>query len=228
MQKILLLEDEKQIGLDLQYLLNREGYQVEHFTTGEAAVEAALENEYDLMILDIMLKRTTNTTITNGLEVARKIQQVKEVPFILLTARTDSYDIMTGLDSGAEDYIPKPYDLTELLARLRAVFRRITRTQKQASMVQVGKIKLNLLSHKVYVNDKEVKLPNQQFDLLHYLMIHKNEVLTKEELYKNVWGYELMNGTTTNTLEVNIKRLRKVIGSELITTHRGIGYAFEG
>lgn len=229
MYKILLLEDEYEIGQNLQYILQREEYKADHFMTGEEAVDAALEKDYDLMILDIMLQRSSQTSITNGLEVARKITQHKDVPYIMLTARSESYDIMTGLDMGAEDYIPKPYDVTELLARIRAVLRRVARNKSNDTPVElvVGRLKVKLLSHKVYLDGIEVKVTNQQFDLLCYMMQHKNEVLTREGIYKNVWGYDPSEGMGTNTLEVNIKRLRKVIGNDSITTVRGKGYVLE-
>ncbi|UOE58195.1 response regulator transcription factor [Cytobacillus oceanisediminis] len=230
MKKILILEDEIEIGQTLQYILEREGYEADHHSSGDEAVQAALEKDYDLILLDIMLKQqSVDTTITNGLEAARKISQQKSTPYIFLTSRAESFDVMVGLDLGAEDYITKPYDITELLARIRAVLRRHDRTNAgiNTGILESGPLKVNLLSHKVWVDGIEVKLPNQQFELLHYLMEHKNEIVSKDELYKNIWGYEPYAAMGTNTLEVNIKRLRNSIGSQLIKTIRGKGYVLE-
>lgn len=225
MHKILLLEDEELIGENLQQILKREGYDVDWFQVGDHAVDAAVVNNYDLMILDVMLKVTSEATITNGLEVARIVQQVKKTPYILLTSRGESHDIMLGLDMGAEDYITKPYDLTVLLARIRNVLRRSS--SKDDGILKCDGITLNLMTHKLTVDGKPISISNQLFEILHYLMKNKTKIVMKEELYRNIWGYDPSQSTETNTLEVNIKRLRQLIGSKYITTVRGKGYMLE-
>ncbi|MGH1107407.1 response regulator transcription factor [Bacillus paranthracis] len=231
MYKILLLEDEHEIGSTLEMILKSENYHVDWFTTGVEAVNAAIANKYDLMILDVMLKTTAaglNSRISNGLEVARLVNQNKKVPYLLLTSRNEPLDIMQGLDMGAEDYITKPYDLTVLLARIRTVLRRTsTEEHSNGGVTQCGNIEINLLTHKVTVDGKQVHLTNQLFELLHYFVAHKGKIISKEELYKNIWGYDPSELQETNTLEVNIRRLRNSIGIDIIKTVRGKGYVLE-
>lgn len=225
MSKLLMLEDEIEIGETLHMVLKREGYDVLWVTTGDEAVEAALTGEYSLMILDVMLKQGT---INSGLEVARMVRSKIHLPYILLTSRSESYDIMLGLDSGAEDYITKPYDLSVLLARIRTVMRRAAAPPKEdTSVLCVRELCLNLVEHKASVDGEPVQLSNQLFEMLHFFMKNKKKVITKEELYKNIWGYEPGQGTETNNLEVNIKRLRHHIGAHYIKTVRGKGYVLE-
>lgn len=222
MGKLLLLEDEVEIGSTLNMVLTKEGYQVTWAQDGEQAITAAKEDNFDLMVLDVMLK---HGAVSNGMEVARRIQTFKDIPYVLLTSRSDSFDIMLALDMGAEDYITKPYDMTVLLARLRAIMRRLDHANKKENvLVCCDKIVLNLDCHTVRVEGKHVQLSNQLFQLLLYLVRNKDKVVSKEELYKNVWGYDHKDGYSTNTLEVNIKRLRKAIGQDYIRTIRGKGY----
>lgn len=222
MCNLLLLEDEIEIGQTLHQVLMKEGYTVTWTTNGDDAIQAVKEQDYDLMILDVMLKRGS---ITNGMEVARRIQQIKEIPYVLLTSRSDSFDIMVALDMGAEDYVTKPYDLSILLARLRAILRRLDNAAKKDNVVVCcDKISLNLDCHSVHVDGSEVQLSNQLFQMLLFFVRNKKKIVTREELYKNIWGYDSMDTYPTNTLEVNIKRLRKAIGAEYIRTVRGKGY----
>jgi two-component system response regulator ArlR len=229
--KLLLLEDEFEIGSTLEMILKSEDYDVDWFVTGDEAVEAALINEYDLMILDVMLKKTAdgfNSRVTNGLEVARLVSQKKHCPYLLLTSRSEPLDIMQGLDMGAEDYITKPYDLTVLLARIRTILRRTnTADVSSGGITRVGNITINILTHKVTVDGKPVHLTNQLFELLQYFIVHKNQIVSKEDLYKNIWGYDPSDLQETNTLEVNIRRLRNQIGTNIIKTVRGKGYVLE-
>lgn len=232
MYKLLLLEDEFEIGSNLEMVLKMEGYEVDWFTSGEEAVNAALNSKYHLMILDITLKKTStsiNSAFTNGVEVARFVSKYNDTPYIFLTSRSDSTDIMQGLDSGAEDYITKPYDLTVLLARIRTCLRRVKTIQEQApsSVLEFDGIQIDLYTHKVKVDGCPVQLSNQLFDLLHYFMSNQNRIISKEELYKNIWNFDPSSCQLTNTLEVNIKRLRQQIGSDYIKTVRGRGYVLE-
>lgn len=234
MHKLLLLEDEIEIGQNLKEILLDEGYQVDWFVTGDEIVSAAISQNYDLMILDVMLKNPAGRSsgirrISNGLEVARIVNQHKKTPYILLTSRNEPFEIMQGLDAGAEDYITKPYDLTELLARIRRIIRRIDEANKDevSSVLTCGDIVLNTIDHKVHLSDQQIHLAPQLYELLRFFLKNKGHILSKEELYNGVWGYNPAKGTETNTLEVNIKRLRQVIGTKYITTVRGQGYVLE-
>lgn len=231
MFKLLLLEDEFEIGSTLEMVLKSENYHIDWFTTGDEAVSAAIEHDYDLMILDVMLKKTAdgfNSQITNGLEVARLVNMKKTIPYLLLTSRSEPLDIMQGLDMGAEDYITKPYDLTVLLARIRTILRRATSNDiSNGGVTRCGNIEVNLLTHKVMVEGRPIHLTNQLFELLHYFIVNKNQIISKEDLYKNIWGYDPSDLQETNTLEVNIRRLRNQIGNNLIKTVRGKGYVLE-
>lgn len=234
MHKLLLLDDEYEIGENIKEILQFEGYQVDFFQNGNDAVNSAMENEYDLMILDIMLKPSGDDytkEYTNGLGVARVINKRKKVPYIFLTAKNQSSDIMAGLDMGAEDYITKPYDLSVLLARLRRVLKRIEAHKQSLNSDELffKEIRLSEANKKVFVNNEEVHLAPQLYEILRYLLSEPYKVIMKEEFYKNVWGYDSTNGKETNNLEVNIKRLREALGTgaQYIQTIRGKGYALQ-
>lgn len=225
MSRLLMLEDEQEIGETLFDILKREGYQVDWAQTGVEAVELALKNDYDLMILDLMLKQGH---ISNGMEVARMVKPHKKIPYMLLTSRSDPFDIMLALDSGAEDYITKPYDLSVLLARIRVILRRnANQTIKETTVLSYNGISLNLTNHEVTVDGKNISLSNQLFKMLRFMIENKKCIVTKDMLYKNIWGYEPAEVMDTNTLEVNIKRLRQQIGQKRIKTVRGKGYILE-
>lgn len=189
LEKILLLEDENTLGKNLKMVLASEGYDVDWYTTGDEAVAAALEFEYDMMILDVMLKSPADKPVShvdNGLEVARVITQQKPIPYMLLTSRDEPIDILQGLNMGADDYVTKPYDLTILLARIRAILRRCKSSRPATTIIECNGLKLNLMTHKVTVNDKPAELTNQLFEILYLLLQNKGRIVTKEELYKNV------------------------------------------
>ncbi|MFE4029287.1 response regulator transcription factor [Priestia sp. YIM B13551] len=228
---LLLLEDEHEIGIVLKMILEAEGYQVNWTQTGDEAVFLASNNHFDLMILDIMLKKSSadlNPIVTNGLDVARVVSKNKSIPYMFLTSRGEGIDIMQGLDLGAEDYVKKPYDVPELLARIRAILRRTAQNQGQPMQeLAFGGITLNLFTHKVVVNGNNIHLTNKQLELLHYFMKQPNQIISKENIYINVWGHEPSEIGTTNPLEVNIKRLRAAIGIDYIKTVRGKGYVLE-
>lgn len=224
MSRLLLLEDEIEIGENLSEILRREGYDVEWAKTGDDAIELAIHQHFDLMILDMMLKRGT---ISNGMEVARVVRLQKNIPFLLLTSRSDPFDIMLALDSGAEDYITKPYDLSVLLARVRVVLRRDQQSVSKKQYLKHGGIVIDLASQEVIIDEKPVQLSNQLFKILQYMVQNKKKVISKELLYKDIWGYDSVSPNDPNTLEVNIKRLRQHIGAKRIKTVRGKGYMLE-
>ncbi|MES9681702.1 response regulator transcription factor [Gottfriedia acidiceleris] len=233
MYRLLLLEDEHEIGSTLETVLKHEGYEVDWFVTGDEAVDSALNKDYDLLILDVMLKKTGDafvSHVTSGLDVARIVNQNKKSPYLLLTSRSEPFDIMQGLDMGAEDYITKPYSLTVLLARIRSILRRVVQENNDATtsgIIKAGNIEANMLTHKVTVDDKPIHLANQLFDLLCYFIQRKNQIIPKEELYQEIWGYDPNELHETNNLEVNIRRLREKIGGNVIKNVRGRGYVLE-
>lgn len=228
MDKILLLEDEYELGQNLTFILTREGYSVEHVISGDKAVSKAVNEEFDLMILDIQLKQTGGllNDVTSGLEVARIVSQKKNTPYILLTSRAESGDVMIGLEMGAEDYITKPYNTVELLARIRRVLRRYKENihTSAGNEVTCNGIYLNKETYKVHVNGNPVNITKNQFIVLQHLMENKNKVITRDEIYSKIWGYD----PDPNLLDVTMKRIRTLIGKDKIKTVRGKGYLFEG
>lgn len=229
---ILFLDDEKDLGEPLVEILRNEGYEVDYFQSGNEAVKAGRGKQYDLLLLDIMLSNfnvPSYNEITNGMEVARLITQVRPTPFIFLSGRSDTFDMVAGLEMGAAHYIPKPYDLSLLLATLRAFFREKKRmllpkeTNSELEIV-IGDIRIDLTNRFVYVKGKEVLIQDKPLAILIYLARHQDRPVTKEELLQEVWGYSYTVGIQTNSVEVNISRLRSAIGEHYIRTARGEGY----
>ena len=229
---ILFLEDEADLGLPLLDILKREGYQVDYYQSGEEAVKAGQSKQYDLLLLDIMLKNfnvPVYNEITSGMEVARLINQERQTPFIFLSGRSDTYDMVTGLEMGAAHYIPKPYDLSLLLATLRAFFReqkRILLPKKTHSETEIifGDIRIDLINRVTYLNGEKVIIQEKPFSILVYLAKNRGRLVPKEELLQEIWGYSYSKGFPTNTVEVNIRRLRTAIGEQYVGTARGEGY----
>ena len=231
---ILFLDDEEDLGLPLLDILKREGYQVDYFQSGEEAVSAGQSKQYDLLLLDIMLKNfnvPAYNEITSGMEVARLINQVRPTPFIFLSGRSDTYDMVTGLEMGAAHYIAKPYDLSLLLATLRAFFREQKRTvlpRETRSEVEIeiiaGDIRIDLLNRLTYLNGEKVLIQEKPFAILVYLAKNQGRSVSKEELLQEIWGYSSSVGLPSNTVEVNIRRLRSAIGEQYVRTARGEGY----
>ena len=229
---ILFLDDEKDIGEPLFEILKREGYNVDYFQTGEEAVEAGIAQKYDLLLLDIMLKNfnvSALNQITSGMEVARLINQVNPTPYFFISGRSDTFDVVAGLETGAAHYITKPYDLSILLATLRAFFREQERLvsvkdKDDETEIIAGDIRIDLINRLAYVNGKKVFIPDKPFAILAYLARNQNRPVTKEEILQQVWGYSSSDGIQTNTVEVNIRRLRTAIGERFVRTARGEGY----
>lgn len=209
------------IELELSY----EGYTVSKATDGRDGLAEALGCPFDLILLDIMLPGI------NGLQLLRRLRAESDVPVILLTARDETLDKVSGLDSGANDYITKPFAIEELLARIRAILR--VRRQQQAStapaaaaILSAGPLQLRPLSRECSLNQQSIDLTRREFDLLQCLLENKNRVMSREQLLETVWGYDFYG--ETNTVDVYIRYLRAKIeepsGLKLIRTVRGIGY----
>jgi two-component system response regulator MprA len=217
--RILIVEDEAEIADYLRRGLIFEGFTVEVVDDGLAALAAARERPPDLVILDLMLPGL------DGLEVARRLRAVGDVPIIMLTARDAVADRVAGLESGADDYVLKPFAFEELLARIRVQLRH-REAQAAAEVLHFGPLTVNVAAHEARVNDRRIEFTAREFDLLELFMRHPHQVLTREVLYDRIWGYDF--GGESNVLEVYIRALRQKLEADgaprLIHTVRGVGY----
>lgn len=219
-EHILVVEDDRRIRDMLRRGLIFEGYSVECAEDGESALRMAREKMPDGVILDLMLPGI------NGLEVCKRLRNASAVPILILTARDTVSDRVTGLDAGADDYMVKPFSFEELLARLRALFRR-HRMEAAPELYQFADLSLNPRTHQVFRGQAEIQLTAKEFDLLELFMRHPNQVLTREQIYDHVWEYDF--GGESNIIEVYIRYLRAKLEiadkPRLIQTVRGVGYA---
>ncbi|MDF2595145.1 MAG: response regulator transcription factor [Clostridia bacterium] len=222
MKKILIIEDESKIARFLQLELEHEGYAVAIRGDGREGLQAALAEDYDLIILDVMLPSL------NGMEVLRRIRQVSTMPVIMLTAKDDITDKVMGLDLGAEDYMTKPFAIEELLARIRVVFKfkGSLESSSRSKILECGKLMVYPDKFEVTYDGMPIALTKKEFELLHYLILNKNLLLTRDNILENVWGYEYMGDT--NIVDVYIRYLRVKIDQrfehKIIYTIRGAGY----
>lgn len=221
---ILVVEDDPNILMGLEDNLNLEGYDILTATNGIQGLKTALEKEIDLLILDIMLPGT------NGYEICRKVKTEKpELPVIMLTARGSEMDKVAGLDIGADDYMTKPFSLPELLARIRAAFRRVKKDTAPLSSFSYDQVFLDFRNFQAFFKNVEVSLTNKEFEIMEYFISHENKVIHRHELLDEVWGYEVM--PTTRTVDNFILDLRKKLEADPskpkhIISVRGIGYRF--
>nr|BBO94081.1 CsrRS [Streptococcus pyogenes]BBO94082.1 CsrRS [Streptococcus pyogenes] len=221
-KKILIIEDEKNLARFVSLELQHEGYEVIVEVNGREGLETALEKEFDLILLDLMLPEM------DGFEVTRRLQTEKTTYIMMMTARDSIMDVVAGLDRGADDYIVKPFAIEELLARIRAIFRRqdIESEKKVPSQGIYRDLVLNPQNRSVNRGDDEISLTKREYDLLNILMTNMNRVMTREELLSNVWKYD--EAVETNVVDVYIRYLHGKIdipGKEsYIQTVRGMGY----
>lgn len=220
-EKILIIEDEIKIARFLELELNYEGYKVEKVHDGREGLDKAKADEYDLILLDIMLPSM------NGIEVLRRIRQSSEIPIIMLTAKDGTMDKVTGLDMGADDYVTKPFEIEELLARIRvALKRKSVQKATTSNVLQIGDLTVDLEKYNATYKDEEIELTKREFDLLVYLVENKNIALSREKIVETVWGYDYLGDT--NVVDVYIRYLRSKIDDrfnlKLIHTVRGVGY----
>ena len=223
-ETILLVEDEEKLARMVELELRYEGYEVEKAFDGRTGLERALSGGFDLVLLDIMLPQLS------GMEVLRRLRRERSTPVIMLTARDSVIDKVSGLDSGADDYITKPFAIEELLARIRAALRNkaegAAEVPGQVGKLMAGPLTMDVDRHEVSVNGQEVELTRREFDLLRYLLENKEKVVTREVLLDNVWGFDFVG--ETNTVDVYIRFLRSKIDErfhiKLIHTVRGVGY----
>ncbi|MBS7530516.1 response regulator transcription factor [Hazenella sp. IB182353] len=225
---IYVVEDEKPIADIIQFNLQKEGFSVTCIHDGNEAIEQALANPPDLMILDLMLPGS------DGIEVCRTIRRQYQFPIIMLTAKDSELDKVLGLEIGADDYVTKPFSNRELLARVKANLRRIkaattphTTQESNQDTIQIGEISIDSTSYIVNKRSQPIDLTHREFELLLYLAKHVNQVLTREHLLQSVWGYDYFGDV--RTVDVTIRRLREKIeddpgAPQYIITRRGIGY----
>ena len=223
-ERILLIEDEEKLARMVELELRYEGYEVEKAFDGRTGLELALSGRFDLVLLDIMLPALS------GMEVLRRLRRESQVPVIMLTARDSVVDKVSGLDSGADDYVTKPFAIEELLARIRAALRKKGGAQvPQTPLLSAGEVILDVERHQVSVRGQPVELTKKEFDLLRCLLENKGRVLTREALLDAVWGFDFVG--ETNSVDVYIRFLRgkldDAFGIKLIHTVRGVGYVIK-
>ncbi|HHT97673.1 MAG TPA: response regulator transcription factor [Clostridiales bacterium] len=231
-QKILIVDDDMNIAELISLYLTKECYDTCMVHDGEAAINSFASYKPDLVLLDLMLPGI------DGYEVCREIRKTSTVPIIMLSAKGEVFDKVLGLELGADDYVIKPFDSKELVARVRAVLRRFTPTQKQeeasapataeGEIVSYPDLIVNLTNYTVQYNGLNIEMPPKELELLYFLAAHPNQVFTREQLLDHIWGYEYFGDT--RTVDVHIKRLREKIKDHndwKLGTVWGIGYKFE-
>jgi DNA-binding response OmpR family regulator len=217
--RILIIEDEKKVATFIKKGLEEEFYAVDIALNGKEGFELAAKGEYDLIVLDVMLP------FMDGITITRELRNKKiTTPILLLTVKETIQDKVMGLDSGADDYLTKPFAFEELLARIRALLRR--KEQNKSTTIKIGDLILDLQSHNVRINDKEIILTPKEYSILEYLMRNKNRVVSRTKLVEHVYDYHF--DTETNIIDVYINKLRSKINYDsskpLIQTIRGAGY----
>lgn len=222
--RILVVDDEKSIADAIVYGLRREGYQVEAAYNGEDALKKIRDIYPLIIILDIMMPKL------NGFEVLKRIQNTNDLGIVLLTAKNDIVDKILGLELGADDYITKPFDMRELIARVKSLIRRLQKTIQDESenIIIEGELKIILDQRRVVVKDEELDLTPKEFDLLALLASHAGRVFTRDELLDKIWGMEYIGGT--RTVDIHVRRVRQKLGSyeDILHTVHGVGYKVLG
>jgi two-component system, OmpR family, response regulator len=216
--RILIIEDEPDLLNSLAMAMRDEGYAVDTAADGEDGLFNAINIEYDVIVLDVMLPKMDGWTVLENLRKARK------TPVLMLTARDTSIDRVRGLDAGADDYLVKPFDLPELLARLRALIRRSS--GQATKFIEVNGVTIDTAARLVTRTGLLIELTAREYGLLEYLMLHHGEVVTRTALYEHLFDED--DTSLSNLLDVHVSNLRKKLGHDFITTRRGHGYCIEG
>lgn len=219
---ILIVDDEAHMRMGLKDNLEYEGYRVSEAVNGEDAIQKVTLQNPDLIILDVMMP------VMGGFDVCKQLRKEGlETPIIMLTAKGEEIDKVLGLEIGADDYVQKPFSLRELLARIKAILRRSTPAEKEQETFSIGSLEVNFEKHEAFRNGNEEKLSHKEFEILKYLLSHKNEIVDRYDLLKNVWGYD--EQPTTRTVDNFIAKLRQKVErnpsdpKHIITIH-GVGY----
>jgi DNA-binding response OmpR family regulator len=228
-KRVLVVDDEKLIVKGLRFSLEQDDMEVDCAYDGEEALEKAKENKYDIILLDIMLPKLT------GLEVCQQIREFSDVPIIMLTAKGEDMDKILGLEYGADDYITKPFNILEVKARIKAIFRRSSgkskgQAPKKTQVIEAGDLKLDCEGRRLYINGAEVNLTAKEFDVLELLVLNPNKVYGRESLLKLVWGDDYPGDV--RTVDVHIRRLREKIERnpsepKYVHTKWGVGYYYK-
>ncbi len=235
MKKVLVVDDDPNIVEVLRLYFDKDGFAVISCLTGERAYDTFLVSQPDIVILDLMLPGR------DGYDICREIRKVSDTPIIMLTARTDTLDKVVGLELGADDYVQKPFEPKELLARVKAVLRRVEKKEETVSLVSETKettevvqyqgLTIDKARYAVLVDGQEIEMPPKELELLFFLASHPNRVFTREQLLENVWGYDFYG--ESRTVDVHVKRIREKIEDVTrvvnwqIKTVWGVGYKFE-
>jgi DNA-binding response OmpR family regulator len=218
--RILIVDDEYSLLQQLQRILESQRYIVNTAADGEEALDRIFDQPFDLIILDIMLPKR------DGLSVLREIRRAEiRTPILMLTARSEIDDKIKGLDQGADDYLAKPFSAAELLARVRALLRRVT--EHATPVLEIGDIQLDTIGREVTAGGKSVQLTPKEFAILEFLLYNKNRAVSRFSLAEHVWGEDFDPFTMSNYIDVHIKNLRRKIGdadSRIVRTIRGVGY----
>ncbi|HHU03049.1 MAG TPA: response regulator transcription factor [Christensenellaceae bacterium] len=225
MSRILIADDNKDIVDILKRFAAKENLQVDVAYNGEEALELFHKNDYDLILLDIMMPKK------DGYQVCKSIRRESMVPIIMITAKGEDYEKIMGLDLGADDYIVKPFSVAEVMARIRAILRRIEKKPDQNTSLTFGNMKLDLASYTCEIEGQNVELTKKEFEILWTLASNENKVFTRENLLDSLWGYDYYGDL--RTVDTHIKRLRAKLAEHsnldtAIKTIRGVGYKFEG
>jgi two-component system OmpR family response regulator len=215
--RILIVEDEPDLLRSLAQALREEGYAVDTADDGEDGLFKAESYDYDAVVLDVMLPGI------DGWEILKRLRKTKKTPVLMLTARDQTRDRVKGLDTGADDYMVKPFDLPELFARLRALIRRSA--NKTTNVIETGDVKIDTAARNVFRGEKPVELTAREYALVEFLALHRGEVVTRTQLYEHL--FDESDSTLSNLLDVHVSNVRKKLGAEFITTRRGHGYCIE-
>ena len=225
-KRVLVVDDEKLIVKGIRFSLEQDDMQVDCAYDGEEALALARENQYDMILLDVMLPKLT------GFEVCQQIREFSNVPIIMLTAKGDDMDKIRGLEYGADDYITKPFNILEVKARIKAIMRRVEPQKgagKSDKLVESGDMRLDCEGRRAYISGKEIGLTAKEFEVLELLMLNPNKVYSRENLLKLVWGFDYPGDV--RTVDVHIRRLREKIEEnpsepKYVHTKWGVGYYF--
>ncbi len=219
--KIFIVEDEKHIARLLQRALEKEGFQTAIEHNGRRAYERIVQEKYNMVLLDVMLPEM------DGMEICRRVREISDIPIIMITARDEVKDKVEGLELGANDYMTKPFATEELLARMRGIFKRLAgEPRPEESRLITGNVIVYPERYEVRFRDNPIELTHKEYELLHYLVLNKSKVLTRDQILQTVWGYDY--GGDTNVVDVYVSYLRSKIdhrfGEKHIHTIRGVGY----
>ena len=221
--RIMVVDDDFNINQLIKLYLEKEGFRVEPFQDGQQALNAFRENPPDLVVLDLMLPGL------DGWDICREIRKISDIPIIMLTAKGETFDKVLGLELGADDYIVKPFDPKELVARIKAVLRRNRPMRDHKREVSFPNLTVNLSDYTVTIYGEQVEFPPKELELLYFLASNPNKVFTREQLLEQVWGFDFYGDS--RTVDVHIKRIRQKLSNESgnwqIKTVWGVGYKFE-